>query len=94
MSVQAVAAIVRDHFLELWPKLSPRRKTATIRDRGLIPWHPFGTIHVGLASYLEPSHQPEEDANAYFARRMAHAKNVEAHRSWWRSVYELQKFHK
>jgi len=47
MSVQAVSPQIRDDFLERWPIFPARRRTATIRDLGLIKWRPLGQVFVG-----------------------------------------------
>ena len=92
MSVKCATSWVRDDFLRLWPEYSTRIKTATINDIGLIPWHGFGKLHVGLASYAEPTQWTPEQYNEWLPRHQAHIEQVENERSWWRSVNELQKF--
>jgi hypothetical protein len=92
MSVKAVSAGVRDDFLQLWPESPARCRTARIRDIGLIGWHPFGHIHVGLASYDEPREWSCDEYGDWLKQHRAHVERVEAERSWWRTVGELQKF--
>lgn len=93
MSVTAVASTVRDDFLQLWPQNRPRIRRANIRDPGLIDWHRFDEIHVGLASY---DNQPDSMSLAKFNLWLVHHQEwiarVESERTWWRSVGELQKF--
>jgi hypothetical protein len=92
MSVKAVSAGVRDDFLRLWPEYPARCRTARIRDTGLIGWHPFGHIHVGLASYDEPREWSCDEHDDWLKQHRAHVERVETERSWWRTVGELQKF--
>ena len=92
MSVKCVSASVRDDFLRLWPEYPARRKTAKVADNGLIQWRDFGTLHVGLASYTEPTEWTLEEYNEWLPKRLAYMERVETERSWWRSVDELQKF--
>ena len=86
MSVKCVSASVRDEFLRLFLKDPARKKTATVSDNGLIKWLDFGTLHVGLASYTEPTEWTDE------LEETAHIERVESERCWWRTVGELQKF--
>ena len=83
------ALIGAPFFLRLWPEYPARTKTATVRDNGLIHWRNFGTLHVGLASYAEPTEGTPEEYNE---KHLAYHERVETERSWWRSVDELQKF--
>lgn len=92
MSVMAVTAEVRDHFLALWPEYPARRKTAVISDLPLLGWHPFVRVYVGVATY-EERHQwtPDEYIN-WAEQHRQHWAMLERERSWWRSVPELQRF--
>ena len=93
MSVTAVAPTIRDDFLRLWPENPPRVRRAIIRDPGLIAWHPFSNIYVGLASYDdEPDSMSPDEFNAWLPRRQEWIARVESERTWWRTVRELQKF--
>jgi len=92
MSVKCVSSFVRDDFLRLWPEYPARTKTATVRDNGLIHWRDFGTLHVGLASYTEPTEWTPDEYNDWLPKLLAYMERVETERSWWRSVDELQKF--
>jgi hypothetical protein len=77
MAVVAVSAQVRDEFLASWALNPARLRTAAISDHGLIKWHPFGQVFVGIATY------DELETNHY---------EVEYERGWWRTVPELQRF--
>jgi hypothetical protein len=78
MSVAAVSADTCDDFVRVWSRSLARYKKYAIRDTGLIPWHPFGTIHALVASYDE-----EQDCTCDVSSSA---------RTWWRKVDELQKF--
>ena len=94
MSVTAVGPTIRDDFLRLWPENPPRVRRAIIRDPGLIAWHPFPNVYVGLASYdAETDSMSPDEFNAWFPRRQEWIARVESERTWWRTVRELQKFH-
>ena len=93
MSVTAVAASVRDDFLRLWPENRARLKRVTIRDPGMIAWHPFPNVHVGLASYADqPDSMSPDEYHLWVDKHRAHIERVESERTWWRTVRELQKF--
>lgn len=94
MSVSAVSGLIRDDFLWLWPPVPARCERAAIRDIGLIDWHPFRILHVGLSAFQTPaaedlSYQANRRWDAYL---LQHVQYVEQHRTWWRCVRELQKF--
>lgn len=92
MSVMAVSAEVRDHFLALWPAYPARRKTAVIADRPLIEWHPFPRVYVGVAIYEERHQWTPAEYAVWAERRREHWDRLERERSWWRCVPELQRF--
>jgi len=92
MSVKCTTAWVRDDFIRLCPEYPARTKTATINDNGLVHWQGFGKLHVGLASYAEPTEMTPEEFFQWLPRHRAYIELVEQERSWWRTVGELQKF--
>lgn len=54
MCVTCTTSWVRDDFVILQPEYPARTRSATIDDVGLIHWRDFGTLYVGLASYVKP----------------------------------------
>lgn len=84
MSVRAVSPQIRDEFLALLPNFPVRRRTATVVDQGLISWHRFGQLFVGVALYNE------QDEILFYDER--YQENLERNRSWWQNVSELQRF--
>ena len=91
MTVIAVSAKTRDSFLRCWPLDSARRKVAAIRDYGLITWHPFETLYVGMLSYPEQTVWAEEELPHAERHRNRHFL-PDSNRSWWQSVRDLQSF--
>ncbi|HEY7157847.1 MAG TPA: hypothetical protein VH575_28070 [Gemmataceae bacterium] len=92
MSVMAVSPQVRDNFLALWPLYPARRRTATIADRGLIGWHPFGQVFVGVATYEKKQQWTRDEHAVWIEQYRRHQTVLEQERSWWRCVPELQRF--
>jgi hypothetical protein len=92
MSVKCTSSWVRDDFIRLWPEYPARTKTATINDIGLVHWRDFGKLHIGLASYAEPTEWTPEEYYEWLPKHQAYSEQVEQQRSWWRTVNELQKF--
>ena len=92
MTVVAVSASVRDDFLDYWPMYTARRKASTISDFGLVPWHTFGTLYIGVATYSEPMRLSMDEIDDYLVRCKNHFAILNANRSWWRMVSELQRF--
>jgi hypothetical protein len=92
MTVSCVSAKVRDDFLALWLLEAPRCRSITVSDWGLIRWHPFGTLYVGIATYEEQREWTPKDFFLWLKRNEAHAERLENGRSWWRFVPELQRF--
>jgi hypothetical protein len=92
MSVLAVSPQVRDDFLALWPLYPARRRTATIPDRGLIGWRPFGQLFAGVATYEEQRRWTWDEYAVWVERWRQHQAVLERERSWWRFVPELQRF--
>ena len=94
MTVVAVSSDIRDDFLRLHPFVpSPLRcRSATIRDYGLVSWHPFERLYVGLATYVEQTKWSPEEDKIHVQQESQHWEQVEAERSWWRFVDELQRF--
>lgn len=92
MTVLAVSAEVRDHFLALWPEYPARRKTAVIADRPLIGWHPFAQVYVGVATYEERYEWTPAEYLVWAEQHRLHRATLERERSWWRVVPELQRF--
>jgi hypothetical protein len=88
MTVCATSADIRDRFLDLWPVAPARRRTMTIPDRGLVGWHPFGRLFVGLACYTELLEWTSNEYESY----KRHQAMVERERTWWRTIRELQRF--
>jgi hypothetical protein len=93
MTVTAVSAEVRDHFLSLWSPNHGRRRAVTISDGGLIRWHSFGQLFVGVTTYegKNPWEATWETPQEFAAWRERQAK-IECERTWWRCVSELQRF--
>lgn len=91
MTVIAVSAKTRDSFLRCWPLDSARRKSATIRDYGIISWHPFEALYVGMISYHEQSVWAEEEL-PHAERHRGHHFLLDSNRSWWHNVPDLQRF--
>lgn len=92
LTIVAVAAEIRDHFLDVWPEYPARKRTKMIRDVGLNEWRSFGTLHVGLATYIEPDQWSCEEYELYRQRHQQYLRRVDTSRTWWRSVAELQRF--
>jgi hypothetical protein len=92
MSVIAVSAEVRDTFLEIWPMYPARRRRTVIRDFGLIKWHPFTQLHVGLATYDEPNSWSGDEYISHRKASSEHQALLRRERTWWRNVKELQRF--
>ena len=92
MTVIAVSSQVRDDFLRLWPIYPGRRRTAMIKDYGAIPLHPFGSLHVGVATYVEQRIWTPQEYRVYEDLEAKHELAIETGRSWWRSIPELQRF--
>jgi hypothetical protein len=92
MSVMAVSPHVRDSFLALWPLYPARRRAATITDPGLIRWHPFPRLYVGVATYHEPHEWTPDEYAVWVEQYRQHQAVLERERSWWRCVPELQRF--
>jgi hypothetical protein len=93
-TVTAVSPVIRDDFFHFWPKYPVRRKrTRIIADFGLLPWRSFDMLHAGVASVYDPhdAWTPEESAIRMEAEKK-HRATLEANRSWWQSVDELQRF--
>ena len=85
MSVVAVSSQVRDEFLALRsPDLARRRTFNLAGNHCLLGWRLFRPLFVGLATY-------EEDCLAWLETRQQ-IEQIESQRTWWRSVYELQRF--
>jgi hypothetical protein len=91
MSVMAVSAEVRDHFLVLWPQYPARRRTTVIADFPLIGWHPFAQLYVGVATYEEPREWTPAEYVVWAEQWRQHWAMLERERSWWRNVPELQR---
>ena len=92
MTVIAVSASVRDEFLDYFPMYTARRKASTISDFGLVPWHTFGTLYIGVATYSEPRRISMDEIDDYFERCKNQITILNANRSCWRMVSELQRF--
>lgn len=92
MCVTCTMSWVRDDFVRLQPEYPARTRSSTIDDVGLIHWRDFGTLYVGLASYVKPREWTPEEFDEWLPKHLAHIQRVEKERSWWRTVNELQKF--
>jgi hypothetical protein len=92
MTVLAVSPRVRDDFLTRWPLDPARRRSITMKDQGLIGWHRFGQLFVGVATYEEPRRWTPEEYAIWVERHQRHQAMLERERSWWRFVEELQRF--
>jgi hypothetical protein len=85
MSVVAVSSQVRDDFLALRLPDSARRRAFTLAgNHRLLGWRSFRPLFAGLATY-------EEDCLAWLETRQQ-IEQIESQRTWWRCVYELQRF--
>src|SRR5262249_38621605 len=91
MTVYAVTPHVRDEFLALWPLYPARHRTARIADHGLIGWHPFGQLFVGVATYEEQRRWTFKEYADWFASYCHHQAVLERERGWWRCVPELHR---
>jgi hypothetical protein len=89
MSVRAVSEEIRDDFLRLWPLQPTRTRTYTFTDDGLIYWLNFKRVYVGVVSYASTWCESSHDFDAF---KRQHFNAVEAGRTWWRNLGELQKF--
>lgn len=92
MCVTCTTSWVRDDFVRLQPEYPARTRSATIDDLGLIHWRDFGTLYIGLASYVRPREWTPEEFDERLPKHLAPIQRVEKERSWWRTVNELQKF--
>ena len=92
MTVIAVSSSVRNDFLRYWPMYPARKRKTTVSDFGLVPWHPFGTLHVGVATYKEQREWTFDEYKVYIEQYELHQTQLDANRSWWRFVGELQQF--
>src|SRR5262249_27242017 len=92
MTVYAVSSRVRDEFLTLWPRSAARRRTLIIPDWGLLAWHRFGRLFVGVATYQEQRAWTPAGYVVWAERFRQHQAMLERERSWWRCVPELQRF--
>ena len=63
-----------------------------LADPGLIGWHPFPRVYVGLATYEDQHQWTLAEFPAWAARHREHWAMLDRVRSWWRSVPELQRF--
>ena len=93
MSVTAVSPQTRNDFIANWPPRVQRTRNAMIADYGLIYWHPFDRLFVGLATYFHRHPQLDEDPHRHIQEDHLRRKVVEGRRTWWRTIGELQKFH-
>jgi hypothetical protein len=92
MTVIAISPTIRDDFLRIWPPTDARRRVATVSDYGLVPWHPFPILYVGLATYVEQRRWTWEEYTAFAEILREHRARLQRERSWWRFVPELQRF--
>ena len=92
VSVLATSSQIREDFLRFWPDQAARTRHFIIRDIGLISWHPFEALYVGMASYSCPYSDPLSNPRKLIGNLEHHCQNVEINRTWWRTVGELQKF--
>jgi hypothetical protein len=92
MTITAVSPSIRDDFLDFWPMYDARRRKALVSDFGLVPWRPFGTLHVGIATYHEQHEWTPAEYAVYIEQYKHHQALLEENRSWWRFVDELQRF--
>lgn len=92
MTVVAVSAAIRDDFLSFWPMFPSRYRTTVVSDFGLVPWKTFGRLHVGVATYNEPHEWTMAEFADYTELVRQHQKVLDANRSWWRFIGELQRF--
>lgn len=89
MSIVAISQHVQDEFLQGWAPSSARRRNFTISDYGLINWHSFNQLHVGIAIYNENNQSTPDEALEHHCQKTTYYHH---NRGWWRSVPELQKF--
>jgi hypothetical protein len=92
MTIIATTSAIRDTCLDLWPMYPARRRKVEVRDYGLISWHPFRKLYVGMATYFEPREWTGAEYIAYKTACLEHEEIVRRERSWWCRVPELQKF--
>jgi hypothetical protein len=92
VTVIATSASIRDDFLALggpggtWRLNNSRVRRFEIRRHALIPWHPFSRLFVAVVMNLD------DDRSIAPAAYRQHLLAHEQRRTWWRSVFELQKF--
>ena len=82
ISVAAVSKAVRDEFLNIVVTNPIRLKKKSIQDPGIIRWHPFGTIHIGVASFKSELENPQSSpSESWSVRTKLHFDRIETYLS-------------
>lgn len=92
LSVTAASSRVRDDFLAWMVRYPARYRTITINDFGLIRWHSFDRLYVGLATYDEVREWTPEEYAVLVEEHRQWQSEMHLRRNWWRTVGELQRF--
>lgn len=91
--VKCVSKEICHDFLRVSLEKPLQIKTKTVKDRGLINWRTFDKLYVGIAFFDDELFEENSlDFETRQVRLRSYLNNVEENRTWWRTVFELQKF--